>query len=296
MNALNLKLLLFAIFIGFSFFSWLFKQIAKKRAEAEQERRMRDARMEELRTGRGDGPVTQTPRAGSFEQPLIGAQSNTPVIPAAMTSSMDERQRKLAELRRRAAQRSSSPAPQGSDSAGGGTTQVLAPQGGGGTPGVIVLPGGVTIRVNAPQGGAQGGMPAGMPAGTQGGQVMSTPPGRMASGPSTQNRKPKQGQPQQNRPQQNRPPRLTAEQQAQQQRQQAMARQPVPRPPVSHLPVSDTPDLAETNRLNADTAAPTVTPRSGRRSPVLNLSSLSQRDLRTAFVLSEVFGAPRSMQ
>jgi hypothetical protein len=75
-----------------------------------------------------------------------------------------------------------------------------------------------------------------------------------------------------------------------------MARQPVPRPPISRLPVSDTPDLSETNRLNADTDAPTVTPRGGRRSPVRKLASLSQRDLQTAFVLTQVFGRPKCME
>jgi hypothetical protein len=284
MSGWQLQLLIFTIFIGFSFFSWLFKQIAKKRAEVEQQRRIREARMNELRTGRSDDSSMDAGRSGGFEQPMFVNQANTP-NPAGASSPMDERQRKLAELRRRAAQRSGA----GAQASGvPGSAQVLAPQTGDGMPGVIVLPGGVTIRVNAPQAGTPGGM--------QGGQVVAAGPGRMASGSAQQNRKQKQVPPQQSRQQQNRPPRLTAEQQAQQQRQQAMARQPVPRPAVSRLPVSDTPDMEETRRLNADTDAPTVTGRPGRKSPVRNLVNLSQRDLRAAFVMSQVFGPPRSMQ
>lgn len=74
-----------------------------------------------------------------------------------------------------------------------------------------------------------------------------------------------------------------------------MARQPVPRPPISRNPVSDTPDASETQRLNVDSEAATVTPRAGRRSPVRNLANMSQRDLRTAIILSEVFGPPKCM-
>lgn len=278
MTAAQLKLLLFAIFIGFSFFSWLFKQIAKKRAEAEQQRRMRAMHLQELRTGRSEDPMAAGHGSG-FEQPMLSASAGSSAPPA---SPLDERQRKLAELRRRAAQRSGASQPASSTP----SAQVLAPQGSGlgsgpgSGQGVIVLPGGVTIRVNAPQSG----------------QVIATQPaqrqaGRTAGGqPSQQNRQPKQAK------QQNRPPKLTPEQLAQQQRQQAMARQPVPRPPVSRLPVSDTPDMEETRRLNADTDAPTVTSRPGRKSPVRNLANLSERDLRTAFVLTQVFGQPKCMQ
>ncbi len=269
MTAAQLKLLLFAIFIGFSFFSWLFKQIAKKRAEAEQQRRMRAMHLQELRTGRSDDSMAAGHGSG-FEQPMLSASAGSSAPPA---SPLDERQRKLAELRRRAAQRSGASQPASSTP----SAQVLAPQASG--QGVIVLPGGVTIRVNAPQGG----------------QVAATQPasgmaGRMAGAqPSQPNRKPKQ-------PKQQKQPRLSPEQLAQQQRQQAMARQPVPRPPASRLPVSDTPDLEETRRLNADTDAPTVTSRPGRKSPVRNLANLSERDLRTAFVLTQVFGQPKCMQ
>lgn len=276
MTATNLKLLLFAIFIAFSFFSWLFKAIAKKRAEAEQQRRMRAAQLEEMRTGRSEDPSAGV-RSSPFEQPMLASSAASPQPPS---SPLDDRQRKLAELRRRAAQRSSQPS--GAPKPGSvPSAQVLAPQGSGpqvGGPGVIVLPGGVTIRVNSPQSGqVASAQPAGRFAGAQ------------ASQPNRQQKQPKQ-------PKQQKQPRLSPEQLAQQQRQQAMARQPVPRPPVSRTPVSDTPDLEETQRLNADTEAPTVTARPGRKSPVRNLANLSQRDLRTAFVLTQVFGQPKCMQ
>jgi len=271
MPASQLKLLLVAIFIAFSFFSWLFKAIAKKRAEAEQQRRMRAAQLEEMRTGRSEEPSAGG-RSSPFVQPMLASSAASPPPPS---FPLDDRQRKLRELRRRAAQRSSqqsgAPKPASVPSA-----QVLAPQGSG--PGVIVLPGGVTIRVNSPQSG----------------QVASAQPaGRFAGAQASQ---PNRQQKQSKQPKQQKQPRLSPEQLAQQQRQQAMARQPVPRPPVSRTPVSDTPDVEETQRLNADTEAPTVTARPGRKSPVRNLANLSQRDLRTAFVLTQVFGQPKCMQ
>lgn len=275
MNAAQLKLLLFAIFIGFSFFSWLFKQIAKKRAEAEQIKRMRAAQLETMRTGRsGDSAAYESaPAEGAASGRSSGQGELTPIVGS--SSAGDERQRKLSELRRRAAQRSSGQR-MGGAVANEGSAQVLAPQGSvvppaAAKPNVLVLPGGVTIKLN-PQKSAQA-------------QVV----GQQQRGtPARQQQKQKSRQPQ--------TPRQTSEQKAHVQRQQAMARQPVPAAVVSRNPVSDSPDASETKRLNVDTDAPTVTSRGGRRSPVRNLASLSQRDLRTAFILSEVFGSPKSFR
>lgn len=271
MSALQLKLLLAAIFVGFSFFSWVFKQIAKKRAEAEQMRRMRAAQLEALRTGRPESNFQASPSnpSAALSQPIA-------------EQDMDDRQRKLAELRRRAAQRAGNR----TEAPGLPTAQVLAPQAGAQGTGVVILPGGVAIKVNQPQGSLQN-QPGLQRTARQ--QSRSTPlPTRTA-----QPQQPRQQQ----RPQQQKPkrPQLTAEQQEQIHRDQVLARQPVPRAPLSRNPISDTPDASETQRLNADTEAAVVTPRSGRRNPVRNLANMSVRDLRTAFVLSEVFGPPRSM-
>jgi hypothetical protein len=262
MTAAQLKLLLFAIFIGFSFFSWLFKKLAQKRAEAEAQRRTRAMQLESLRTGRTQDTAPQFQSSPQAQPSPVAEQD------------MNDRQRKLAELRRRAAQRAGNL----TQAPGLPSAQVLAPQSAG--QGIVVLPGGMTVRVNQTQ-------PPQLqqPQRTQRQQSRSTPLPTRQSQPqrSNQPQRPKQAAP------------ISAEQREQLHREQVMARQPVPRPPISRNPVSDTPDASETQRLNVDSEAATVTPRAGRRSPVRNLANMSQRDLRTAIILAEVFGPPKCM-